>query len=253
MDTAFSVSQHTGDRTHQADATAHHHNPITGHTAWVLLDGIGDREHTATWTPGAARALAATAAGLGDPAEAICLARPVLRAERAHLDHPEDWPADAAAIVAVLATTGILHVGWAGDCRGYTVERGRATLLTLDHNEAADQRRRGQAPEPDAHDHLTSSLCHLNGEIGHMKVHLGPYPGTRRLVLLSDGVYLPHESAGTLDAGALPASAGHARSFPAPVLAGTAEHVADQLTALAIKAAGPGADNATAMVIDLTL
>lgn len=63
--TDHTVSQQLGARTHQADAAAHHHNPITGHTAWVLLDGIGDREHVAAWTPRTALALAGTAAVSG--------------------------------------------------------------------------------------------------------------------------------------------------------------------------------------------
>ncbi|MFD8695366.1 PP2C family protein-serine/threonine phosphatase [Kitasatospora purpeofusca] len=251
--TRQTASQHIGSRTHQADATALDDNPGTGHRAWVLLDGIGDREHIAAWAPTTALALARTAARLGDPRAAIQQIRPVLHADRAALNHPKDWPADAAAIVAVLTPTGRLHIAWAGDCRAYLAEQGRVHLLTTDHNKATQQRRDGHAPEPDAHDHLTSSLCFLTGAVDTVTVHFGPRPGLRRLLLASDGAYLPHEHAGTLPPPAPDGSHRHrdARAVPAPVLAGAPEAVARRITDLAVRADPTGADNATAMVIDL--
>ncbi|WP_405018029.1 protein phosphatase 2C domain-containing protein [Kitasatospora sp. NBC_00070] len=249
--TDHTLAQQLGARAHQADAAAHHHNPITGHRAWVLLDGIGDREHVADWTPRTALALASAAAGLGDPRAAIELARPVLHAERAHHGHPKKWPADAAAIIAVLNFAGDLSIAWAGDCRAYFAERGQAHLLTTDHNEAAHQRRARQTPSPDAHDRLTSSLMFLRGEIGGTEVRFGPRRGTRRLLLASDGAYLPHEAAGVFPIPDGSSSLARRPRFLAPVLTGPRERVAQRLTELAVRNT-PNADNATALVIDLT-
>ncbi|MFJ6770275.1 PP2C family protein-serine/threonine phosphatase [Kitasatospora sp. NPDC091257] len=253
MFTRQTASQHTGSRTYQADTTAHHHDPDTGHRAWVLLDGIGDRIHTAAWVGTASLALARTAASIGDPGAAIRQIRPVLHAERATLGHPEDWPADAAAIVAVLTPAGRLHIAWAGDCRAYLAEQGRATLLTTDHNKATEQRREGRQPDPDAHDYLTSSLCFSTGAVEAVAVDFGPRPGMRRLVLASDGAYLPHEQAGTLPPPSPDGSPRHrdGRAVPAPLLTGAPEAVARRITDLAVRADPSGADNATAMVIDL--
>ncbi|WP_405017257.1 protein phosphatase 2C domain-containing protein [Kitasatospora sp. NBC_00070] len=250
--TNHTVSQQLGARTHQADATAHHLDPDSGHRAWVLLDGIGDREHVADWTPRTALALASSAAGLGDPRAAIELARPVLHAERAHLGHPKKWPADAAAIVAVLNRAGDLSIAWAGDCRAYlTAERGRTVLLTTDHNEAARQRRTGRTPGPNAHDRLTSSLCFLTGEIGGAEVRFGPRRTARRLLLASDGAYLPHEAAGVFPVPDGSSSLTGRSRFLAPVLAGSRERAAQRLTELAVGANPAKADNATALVIDI--
>ncbi|MFC5664101.1 PP2C family protein-serine/threonine phosphatase [Kitasatospora misakiensis] len=247
------ASQHIGSRTHQADATAFDTNPDTGHRAWVLLDGIGDREHTAAWVGPTALMLARTAARLGDPGAAIRQIRPALHADRAALNHPKDWPADAAAIVAALAPTGRLHIAWAGDCRAYLTENGRARLLTTDHNKATTQRREGREPEPDAHDHLTSSLCFLTGAVDTVTVDFGPRPGLRRLVLTSDGAYLPHEAAGTLPPPSPDGSQRHrdGAAVPALVLTGAPDVVARRLTDLAVRADPAGADNATVLVVDL--
>ncbi|MER6361344.1 mucin-2 [Kitasatospora sp. NPDC001527] len=247
------ASQHIGSRTHQADTTAYDENSVTGHRAWVLLDGIGDRLHTAIWVRAAALGLAQTAAHLGDPGAAIRQIRPALRATRATIGHPGDWPADAAAIVAVLTPAGRLHAAWAGDCRAYLAEQGRAHLLTIDHNEATTQRREGRAPEADAHDYLTSSLCFPTGRIDTVTVDLGPGPGPRRLLLASDGAYLPHENAGTLPPPSPDGTPRHrdGRAVPTPVLDGAPDAVAQRLTDLAVSADPAGADNATALVIDL--
>ncbi|MER6364809.1 mucin-2 [Kitasatospora sp. NPDC001527] len=247
------ASQHIGSRTHQCDTTAYDENSVTGHRAWVLLDGIGDRLHTAIWVRAAALGLAQTAAHLGDPGAAIRQIRPALRATRATIGHPGDWPADAAAIVAVLTPAGRLYIAWAGDCRAYLAERGRANLLTVDHNKATQQRREGRVPEADAHDYLTSSLCFLTGRIDTVTVDFGPRSGVRRLLLASDGAYLPHERAGTLPPPSPDGTPRHrdGSGVPAPVLAdGTPEAVAERLTNLAVKSPH-GGDNATAMVIDL--
>ncbi|MET8546860.1 hypothetical protein ABZW03_40560 [Kitasatospora sp. NPDC004799] len=251
--TRHTTSQHIGSRTHQADATAHYDNAVTGHRAWVLLDGIGDRDHTAAWTPTAARALAMTAAYVGDPGAAIRQIRPVLHAQRATLNHPRDWPADAAAIAAVLTSTGTLHIGWAGDCRAYLAEHGRANLLTTDHNEATEQRREGHQPEPDDHDYLTSSLCLSNGRVDAVTVDFGPRPGMRRLVLASDGAYLPHEQAGTLPPPSPDGTPRHrdGRAAPAPLLTGAPATVARRITDLAVNADPTRADNATVLLVDL--
>ncbi|MET8546900.1 PP2C family serine/threonine-protein phosphatase [Kitasatospora sp. NPDC004799] len=248
--TRHAASQHIGSRTHQADATAHHHDPDTGRTAWVLLDGIGDHEHTAAWVRTTAPALAALAARRGDPVTAIGLTRSRVPAT---VDHPEDWPPDAAAVVAVLSTGGILHIAWAGDCRAYLAEHGRARLITTDHNEATDQRRAGRRPDPDAHDYLTSSLCHLHGAIDHATVPLDPHGRTLRLLLASDGAYLPHEHAGTLPP---PHPYGSHRPWagpdaPAPALAGTLETAAQHLVDAAVNADPSTADNATVLLVDL--
>ncbi|MFF2657254.1 mucin-2 [Kitasatospora sp. NPDC058032] len=247
------ASQRIGSRIHQADATAYDDNSAAGHRAWVLLDGIGDRAHTAAWVGPTALRLARLAARLGNPGAAIRQIRPALHADRADLDHPEGWPADAAAIVAVLTPTGRLHIAWAGDCRAYLAEQGRAHLLTTDHNNATKQRREGREPEPDAHDYLTSSLCFLTGAVEAVTVGFGPRPGLRRLLLASDGAYLPHEHAGTLPPPSPDGTPRHrdGSGLPAPVLAGAPEAVAQRLTDLAVRTDPAGADNATAMVIDL--
>ncbi|MFB7904845.1 PP2C family protein-serine/threonine phosphatase [Kitasatospora sp. NPDC056076] len=251
--TRQTASQHIGSRTYQADATAYDDNADTGHRAWVLLDGIGDRVHTAAWVRTTSLALARAAARLGDPGAAIRQIRPVLHADRATLNHPRDWPADAAAIVAVLTPAGRLHIAWAGDCRAYLAERGRAHLLTVDHNEATTSRREGRDPEPADSDRLTSSLCHLTGRVDTVTVDFGPRPGLRRLLLASDGAYLPHEQAGTLPPPSPDGSPRHrdGRAVPAPLLAGAPGPVARRITDLAVRADPTGADNATALVIDL--
>ncbi|MER8099415.1 hypothetical protein [Kitasatospora sp. NPDC094016] len=252
--TRQTASQHIGSRTHQADATAHHHDPDTGRRVWVLLDGIGDRVHTAAWVGTTALALARLAARRGDPGAAIRQIRPVLHADRATLGHPEDWPADAAAIVAVLTPTGTLDIAWAGDCRAYLADGGRARLLTTDHNKAARQRREGGEPEPDAHDYLTSSLCFSTGRVDSVTVQFPLHSrdaSPRRLLLASDGAYLPHEHAGTLPPPSPDGSHRHGPGIKTPVLTGAPETVARHLTDLAVKADPNGADNATAVVIDL--
>ncbi|MFD8596122.1 hypothetical protein ACFV1L_14065 [Kitasatospora sp. NPDC059646] len=249
--TSQTTSQHIGSRTHQCDTTAHHHNPATGHRAWVLLDGIGDHDHTAAWIDTAAPALAQLAARLGDPGAAIRQIRPRLHAERPALDHPEDWLADAAAVVAVLTPTGRLAIAWAGDCRAYYAENGRSRLLTCDHNEATRQRREGRAPEPDAHDRLTSSLCFSTGVIDTVTVDFGPRRRTRRLLLASDGAYLPHEEAGTLPPPHPNGSSRPGLSALTPLLTGPLGTTAQRITDLAVHAGPTRADNATAMLIDI--
>ncbi|MFJ9697395.1 PP2C family protein-serine/threonine phosphatase [Kitasatospora sp. NPDC101183] len=249
------ASQHIGSRTHQADATAHHDDPDTGHRAWVLLDGIGDREHTAAWTRSAAPALAELAAELGDGHAAIQRLRPAFHTERATMDYPKDWPPDAAAIVAVLTPTGRLNITWAGDCRAYLAERDRVQLLTTDHNKATEQRREGRWPEPDAHDHLTSSLCFLTGVVDTVTVDFDPRPDLRRLVLASDGAYLPHETFGALPPPSPDGSHRHREGsgILTPLLAGDPETVARRFTDLAVRTdpAPDGPDNASVLVIDL--
>ncbi|MFD0571040.1 hypothetical protein ACFQ0T_19880 [Kitasatospora gansuensis] len=154
-------------------------------------------------------------------------------------------------IIAVLTNSSDLHIAWAGDCRAYLAERGRAHLLTTDHNEAARQRRAGQQPAPDAHDRLTSSLMFLGGEIASTKVRFGPRRATRRLLLASDGAYLPHENAGIFPTPDGTGSLTRRGRFLAPVLTGPREWVAQRFAELAVRNT-QNADNATALVIDLT-
>ncbi|MGW3179662.1 PP2C family protein-serine/threonine phosphatase [Kitasatospora sp. NPDC001119] len=257
--TTHAAAQALGARTFQCDATAHHDDPGTGHQAWVLLDGIGDRRHVSEWVPGIARDLAVLAARLGDAHAAIEQIRPLLHSERATRSYPKGQYPDAAAIVALHSPGGAASIAWAGDCRAYLADGTRARLLTTDHNAAADQRASGHEPDPRAHDRLTSSLCYLPGRIDAITLH---FVRPTRLLLASDGAYLPHENAGTLPAAPVgQARKGLAVGSPrilAPVLTGgSPERAAHRIADLAVRSAAsrtddPGrVDNATAMVIDL--
>ncbi|MFE1321640.1 PP2C family protein-serine/threonine phosphatase [Kitasatospora phosalacinea] len=219
------IRQHPGSRPYQCDA-AHTHPARRVHT---VLDGIGASPLIRDWTARQAAALTHLIGGRGlHPAGAIT------ELQRAITGDPllpgEDVLPGACAVAAHLDRRGTLHIGWIGDCRAYLLRDGALTQLTTDHNEAAEG-----STEPDAADYLTRCLGWRHG--GHQAEPaqaVVPRAGGR-LLLATDGAYAPLEAddiATLLDTGS-PADAANA------------------IITAAITAAGPDADNATALVADL--
>ncbi|MGW3699427.1 hypothetical protein ACWD7C_36345 [Streptomyces sp. NPDC005134] len=127
---SYACAQNLGLRDHQCDATAVRTDP-SGARAYVLLDGVGDREYVREWTRTAARRLARAAARHGNAETALRAVYGAYAAERADTDpcaqrfHPK-----AAAIVAVTAPGKPVTIAWCGDSRAYVLVRDSIRCLT---------------------------------------------------------------------------------------------------------------------------
>jgi protein phosphatase len=228
-----------GLRLHNADATAIHHDPVTGQYAFVIADGIGDTEaavHAARLAAGvAARAVSppspTSAVSQIGTVNALLAARAAVRAWTP--DDPTGLAGDAVLVVATLLPPhlgGGFSVAWAGDSRAYHWNGASLTQLTTDQTVAEYFRSRGQPAAPRMEHVVTNSVRLSTPEtIGHMTT-----AGTRgRLVLTTDGVH------GKLDHDAL---------VEIISSAGDSSATAAQLVLSALHAGGT--DNATALVVD---
>jgi serine/threonine protein phosphatase PrpC len=195
----FGTAQNTGLRRYQCDGHAITTGP-GGARAYVLLDGVGDRESVRTWVLDAARRLAETAARLGD-------AQAALRAEYdAYADERrgrfQDKP-DAAAVVAVTAPGRPLTVAWCGDARAYVMADKTAYRMTQDHNMRRVWPPTDLYPEGGSRHRLTSALGlertddESRDVVGHPAIEADTWPAGQpgRLLLATDGAYEPHEEA----------------------------------------------------------
>lgn len=229
-------AQLIGDRSHQCDATATYtHN---GARAYVLCDGIGSSDQVRAWTLTAARRLARAAAHHADAEAGLravygdYAAEPDRQDEYARYDLPA-----ACAVVAVTAPGKPLTVSWCGDARAYVLTpHGTLQRLTADHN----LRRVIQGNR----NRVTSCLGSTEtdeqrkAQYGHPAIESTTRgPENCRLLLASDGAYEPLEDS--------------ARNL-ADYLTGTPNEAARDFTESAIAHAGTYADNATALVADLT-
>lgn len=225
------TAQQLGDRSHQCDATATYTDPTTGARAYVLLDGIGSTPDVQAWTRTTARRLARAAARNACPETGLRLAHTVATAQRRH----DPGSPSAVAVVAVTVPgQPLLRVSWSGDSRAYLIDADRAWKLTSDHNLRQHQIAMGAAPEPGARNRVLSYLGYPGDtpDIGTCAV-----TATGRLLLASDGAYEPLEDAG---------------EDLAPYLTGSPRTAARTLTTAAIDHTSGYADNATALVADLT-
>ncbi|WP_406501579.1 mucin-2 [Streptomyces sp. NBC_01590] len=247
----YATAQETGLRDNQCDATAVYTAP-TGARAYVLLDGIGSTDAVREWTRAAAARLARRAARRGDAETGL---RAVYDAYATEREDPfaQDYAPKAAAVVAVTAPGKPLPVAWCGDSRAYLLTDGTLRRLTNDHN------LRRVYPPTDWHNggnrnRITSCLGsaytdkQLMNEVGHPAIETVTVPaGNFRLLLASDGAYEPHEDGGH-DLAAL--AAGDLREAARTL---TRLAVARSIaTSRALDPARPHADNATALLADLT-
>lgn len=239
----YATAQQLGTRSHQCDATAVFTTP-TGARAYVLLDGIRSNDGVRDWTRDAARRLARTAARHGDAEAGL---RAVYNAYAAEQDRRGEYTSHmpkAAAVVAVTVPGKPLTVAWCGDSRAYILTPGGTVqCLTNDHNLRRVFPPRNGRPGGNRN-RITSCLGsgytddELMNEYGHPAIEAVTRPGEAcRLLLASDGAYEP-----IADNGA---------RFET-YLTGAPAQAATDFTETAVSWAGEYADNATALVADLT-
>jgi PPM family protein phosphatase len=205
-----------GPRRVNADATATHHDPVTGRSAFVVADGVGDSERAASAAQLAARTAALVAVTEG-PEQAV------LAAQRALLDAaPGEDDGDCVLVVAVPGEFSC-DVAWVGDCRAYHSNGRILEQITVDYTVAEYFRSRGQEVTPRMEHLVTTSIRTVRPDrIGTSRTGLA----NGRLLLCSDGV---HKSLSTQDLRAV---------------------IAELLVDAAVS--NGGRDNATALVIDHT-
>ncbi|WP_435260584.1 protein phosphatase 2C domain-containing protein [Streptomyces sp. 1222.5] len=231
------VCQFLGDRSHQCDATATYSHK--GARAYVLCDGIGSSEEVRAWTRTAARRLARAAALQGDAEAGLRSVynaygdEPRRRHDRANLNLPA-----ACAVVAVTAPGKLLTIAWCGDCRAYVrASDGTLTRLTSDHN----LRRVLNGNRNMVTSHLGSAETDMQvrQRFGHPAIESVSHdPSDVRLLLASDGAYEPLEDS--------------SRNLT-DYLSGTPREAARAIATTALQVGRGRADNATALVADLTV
>ncbi|MGW7708290.1 PP2C family protein-serine/threonine phosphatase [Streptomyces sp. NPDC054771] len=247
----YATAQQTGLRDNQCDATAMSTAPSSAR-AYVLLDGIGSTSAVRDWTRGAAVRLARRAARRGNAENGLRAAYDAYAEERAARG---EYGPMAAAVVAVTAPGKPTTIAWCGDSRAYRLTPdGALECLTRDHN------LRRVYPPTDWHDggnrnRITSCLgaTHTDEErmngYGHPAIETATVPpGTWRLLLASDGAYEPHEDGGH-DLAALATGTHLGRA--ARDITGLAVTRSIAAT-LALDPHRPYADNATALLADIT-
>lgn len=243
----YATAQLIGDRTHQCDATAVHTSP-TGARAYVLLDGIGSTTEIRDWTRTAARKLARAAARRGDAEAGL---RAVYERYAAEPDRQGPWAhmPSAAAVVAVTAPGRPLTVAWCGDSRAYLLADGTVQRLTADHNlrrvwPPRDGRRGGNRNSITSYLGNTETDQEVKNRYNHPAIETATVPldEDARLLLASDGAYEPHEDAG---------------HQLAKFLIGDVDELAVPFVETAVATAravpDPHADNATALIADLSV
>ncbi|MGW4090262.1 PP2C family protein-serine/threonine phosphatase [Nocardia sp. NPDC004718] len=215
-------------RSINADAVAIETDAVTGATAYVVADGIGDHLLGARAARTVAAAAARSAAADGARAGILAAQEELLR------EVPEP-SADSVLVVAVLPAAdqpdGPCEVAWVGDCRAYRWNGRVLHQITTDHTVAELYRTRGLASTPRM-DHLvtTSARTVRPDAIGYAATG----SSTGRLLLSTDGVHKP--------LGIAAVKAILAQGDAAPTIANT-------LVDAALLAGGR--DNATALVVDL--
>lgn len=212
-----------GARTVNADSTAVHTDPVTGRTAYVVADGVGDTEAAAMAAQLAARVAAEVAVTEG-------AGQAVLAAQRALLAAAPDEDGGDCVLVVAVPHEFSCDVAWVGDCRAYHSNGRILEQITVDHTVAEYFRARNQPVVPRMEHLVTTSVRTVRPDrIGTTRTGMAG----GRLLLCSDGVHKPL-SAGVvrsvLDQPTDPAS------------------VAETLVAEAL--AVGGTDNATALVVD---
>ncbi|MGQ4599320.1 PP2C family protein-serine/threonine phosphatase [Nocardia sp. R6R-6] len=224
----WSSASRRGPRSINADAVAIETDAVTGTTAYVVADGVGD--HLL-----AARA-ARTAASVAARAAVRHGARAGILASQRELRQTVPEPsADSVLVVAVLATAGgadgPCEVAWVGDCRAYRWNGRVLHQITTDHTVAELCRARGLVSSPrESHLVTTSARTVRPVEIGYAATG----SSTGRLLLSTDGV---HKPLGIATIKALLADGD------------TVETMANTLVDDALCAGGT--DNATALVVDV--
>ncbi|MFD9903901.1 mucin-2 [Streptomyces sp. NPDC059063] len=245
---AYATAQNIGTRSHQCDATAVRTGP-DGTRAFALLDGIGSDDDIRDWTRAAARRLAGYAVRRGHAEEGLRTLHAVYAAEEDR-QGPWNYAPCAAAVVAVAAPGKPLSVAWCGDSRAYLLGNGVARRLTEDHNLRRVWPPTAHRPDGGNRNRITSCLGSSSTDestknrYGHPAIEAAviPLTGPCRLLLASDGAYEPHTDAGydvytEADDDDLKAAAtGFVEVAVAAALAADPTH----------------ADNATALVADLT-
>lgn len=217
-----------GARSINADAVAVETDTMTGATAFVVADGVGDHLLAAK----AARTAASVAARVG----ARHGARAGILASQRELRQTVPEPsADSVLVVAVLPATGRperpCEVAWVGDCRAYRWNGRVLHQITTDHTVEEFFRARGLVPAARTSHLVTTSVRTVRpDEIGFAVTG----SSTGRLLLSSDGV---HKRLGIATIKALLAEGD------------TIETVASALVDSALRAGST--DNTTALVADV--
>lgn len=214
------VAGSRGERRVNADAVAARVDPRTGGLVVALADGIGDHASACRAALVAANA-AASSPVIAGPVEAL------LAAQRAILGDPGcgDCVLVLAQPFAADSVAGY-RIGWVGDARAYSWHAGVLRQLTTDHTVAQYFTDRGQIPSPGM-DHLVTTSIRTSppARFGTARV-IGP----TRLLLASDGVH---------------------KTVAATAITEILRYADDPAAAL-VAAAGRG-DNATAVVVDITM
>lgn len=223
--TGQSVSRR-GGRSINADAVAGHTDPDTGHTAFVVADGVGDHLLAARAARTAATTVAREAAAHGPQSGILAAQRELLR------EFPEP-SADAVLVVAVLPgdrSSSSCEVAWVGDCRAYRWNGRVLHQITTDHTVAEYLRTRGVEPAARA-DHMVYTTVRTvrAADIGCAVTGTS----TGRLLLSTDGVHKMLTISEVKDILA---------AHPTP------DAAAETLVDTALRAGGT--DNTTALVID---
>lgn len=228
-----STAQLIGGRSHQCDATATYTHQ--GRRAYVLLDGIGSDDAVQAWTRTAARRLARAAARNG-ALEGLQQVHAARAAEVAAEGWYGQYMPMAVAVVAVAEPGKPLHIAWCGDARAYLLPAPTSHVqrLTTDHNMRQALIDLELQPGPYARNRVTSYLGDTtpSASLGSVTV-----PASGRLILASDGAYEPLQDADI----AL-----------GDYLTGRPQTAARALVEAAIAHGGERADNATALVVDLS-
>ncbi|MFC9434210.1 PP2C family protein-serine/threonine phosphatase [Nocardia sp. NPDC057030] len=172
-----------GSRSLNADAAAAASDPVTGRTAFVVADGIGDHLAAAR----AARTAAEFAARIGARAGAHA---GILGAQAELLRQFPQSEADSVLVVAVLPSAGQPDgpgdIAWVGDCRAYRWNGRVLHQITTDHTVGEFWRTRGYGAAPRL-DHvvITSARTVRAADIGTATTG----SSTGRLLLSTDGVH----------------------------------------------------------------
>jgi hypothetical protein len=157
---------HEYARTHSPQAPAAawvQHDPATGHTSWVITDGVGDTDADRK-----AATLAAEVAGrvavLVGAQKAVDIARVAVNAHFAQLGQAQQGNASIVVLTTFdgdRPTTGQgrFSVAWAGDARAYATTSRWFAPLTIDHTLRARAAQTGPgAPARAGDSALTSSV-----------------------------------------------------------------------------------------------
>jgi protein phosphatase len=213
-----------GLRSLNADAVSSWTDPVTGTSAFVVADGVGDHLPAAR----AARTVAVVAARAATHDGAV---GGILAAQAELVRQFPEKEADAVLVVAVLPVTGgPCDIAWVGDCRAYRWNGRVLHQITTDHTAAEYFRSLGRRPARRfEHLVLTSARTASPESIG--RATTGSSRG--RFLLSTDGVHKTHEMATIKE-----------------LLAGCATPAiaAEALVEGALRAGG--SDNTTALVVD---